>query len=211
MMAPHPPAVDGRTARTRRTRAAIVGAHVELLAEGALRPTAGEVATRAGISVRSLWLHFPDLEALFAATAAEVLARQDAAFAPVDPGLALADRIAAYCRQRAEVLEWVTPFARASVLREPFSPALRDYRQLHVQRVLDEVAILFGAELSGAPEPQRSTLQHAIAAVATWGYWSSLRDDLGLSAARSRAAMVRTVDALLTDARPTTQQRRSNR
>ena len=194
-----PPVVDGRTARTRRTRAAIVDAHVALLAEGGLRPTAEEIATRAGVSVRSLWIHFPDLEALFAATAAEVLARQDRAFRPVDPGLPLTDRIEAFCRQRAAVLERVAPFARASILREPFSPALRDYRRRHVQRVLDEVHILFRADLSRMPEPDRSAVAHAIAASATWGPWASLRDDLGLSTARSRAVMVRTVNALLSD------------
>ena len=194
-----PPVVDGRTARTRRTRAAIVDAHVDLLAEGSLRPTAEEIATRAGVSVRSLWIHFPDLEALFAATAAEVLSRQDQAFRPVDPGIPLAARIDAFCRQRAAVLEQVAPFARASILREPFSPALRDYRRRHVQRVFDEVHIVFRAELAGVPEPDRSSLAHAIAAAATWGPWASLRDDLGLSTARSRAVMVRTVNALLTD------------
>jgi TetR/AcrR family transcriptional regulator, regulator of autoinduction and epiphytic fitness len=193
------PGVDGRTARTRRTRAAIVDAHVALLAEGSLRPTADQIATRAGVSVRSLWIHFPDLEALFAATAAEVLARQDAAFRPVDPDLPLAARIEAFCRQRAAVLERVAPFARASILREPFSPALRDYRQRHVRRVIDEVQILFSAELSRVPEPDASVLRHAIAAAATWGHWASLRDDLGLTPGRSRAVMVRTVTSLLID------------
>lgn len=201
-----PTVVDGRTARTLRTRAAIVDAHVALLAEGGLRPTADQIATRAGVSVRSLWIHFPDLEALFAATAAEVLARQDVAFRPVDPALPLAARIDAFCRQRAAVLERVAPFARASILREPFSPALRDYRQRHVQRVLDEVRVLFGAELEQGAEPAATT--HAIAAAATWGSWASLRDDLGLSAARSRAVMVRTVTALLTYRNPDTEESR---
>ncbi len=193
------PVADGRSARGRRTSSAIVDAHVELLREGSLRPTAEQIAARAGVSVRSLWLHFPELEALFSATAAEVLARQDRAFRPVDPRLPLPARIDAFCRQRAAVLEQVAPFARASILREPFSPALRDYRRRHVQRVLDEVQVLFRVELAQVPEPDRNVLVGALAAAASWGAWASLRDDVGLSRARSRAVMVRTVRALLAD------------
>jgi TetR/AcrR family transcriptional regulator of autoinduction and epiphytic fitness len=69
---------DRRTARAERTRAAIVDAHIGLLAEGVLQPTGREIASRAGVSSRSLWVHLTDLEELFTATAAETLARQEA-------------------------------------------------------------------------------------------------------------------------------------
>ena len=57
-------------------------------------------------------------------------------------------RIDAFCRQRAAMLEAGRPVRPRLALREPFSPALRDYRRRHVQRVLDEVRVLFRAELS---------------------------------------------------------------
>ena len=69
---------DRRTARAERTRAAIIDAHIGLLAEGVLQPTGREIASRAGVSSRSLWVHLTDLEELFTATAAETLARQEA-------------------------------------------------------------------------------------------------------------------------------------
>ena len=73
---------DRRTARAERTRAAIVDAHIGLLAEGVLQPTGREIASRAGVSSRSLWVHLTDLEELFTATAAETMARQEARFVP---------------------------------------------------------------------------------------------------------------------------------
>jgi TetR/AcrR family transcriptional regulator of autoinduction and epiphytic fitness len=191
------PVVDGRAARSQRTRSAIVEAHVELLRRGILRPTGAQIAARAGISVRSLWIHFPELEALFAATAAEVLAEQDLAFRPVEPALPLADRIDGFCRQRAALLERVAPFARASVLIEPSSPTLREFRRIHVRRVADEVLALFGSELGRLPGVERAEALEAVVAATTWGAWITLRDDRQLDRSRSQAVMARTMRALL--------------
>lgn len=189
--------VDGRAARTQRTRAAIVAAHADLISEGDLRPTGERIAERAGVSRRALWLHFAEMEALFEATAAEVLGRQDRAFRVVDPGLALANRIDLFCRQRTRLLESIAPFARASQLREPFSPALRDYHSRHVARVVEEVSVLFAGELGRAAPTARARVVAALAAATTWGSWSVLRDDLGLGHHRARAVMACTVTALL--------------
>lgn len=189
--------VDGRAARTLRTRAAIVAAHVDLLAEGDLRPTAERIAERAGVSLRALWLHFAEMESLFAATAAEILVRQDHAFRPVDPTLPLVARIDRFCRQRATLLERIAPFARASQLREPFSPVLRDYHSRHISRVVDEIEVLFAGELGAVGPRAARELVPALAAASTWASWSVLRDGLGLRPIRSRAVMTRSVTALL--------------
>jgi TetR/AcrR family transcriptional regulator, regulator of autoinduction and epiphytic fitness len=189
--------IDGRAARAQRTRAAIVAAHADLIGEGDLRPTGERIAGRAGVSTRALWLHFAEMEGLFEATAAEVLRRQDLAFRPVDPGLDLTHRIDRFCRQRATLLESIAPFARASQLREPYSPALRAYHGRHVGRVVDEIRVLFAGELGRAAPTARERVLAALTAASTWGSWSVLRDDLGLGSQRSRAVMIHTVTALL--------------
>jgi TetR/AcrR family transcriptional regulator of autoinduction and epiphytic fitness len=188
---------DGRSARAERTRAAIVDAHVSLITEGNQRPTGEEITSRAGVSVRSLWVHFPDLEALFAATAAEILARQEAHFQPVDPELPLPDRVERFCRQRAEVLEGIAPLARASVVREPSSPALRDYHRRHLDLVRAELTVLFAGELEAMSAAERAVVLDALVAATTWGAWSTLRGHLGRTTEQCRAAMVLAVAALL--------------
>ena len=75
--------IDGRTARSQRTRSAIVAACIELVEEGDLRPTAPRVAERAGVSVRSVFQHFDDLEGLFAAVGDRV--RMTLTFAESEP------------------------------------------------------------------------------------------------------------------------------
>ena len=188
--------VDGRTARAMRTRQAVVDAFLQLLAEGEPCPPAKLMAARAGVSVRALWANFTDLENLYAAAGQRQIERQAAIARRIDPRLPLPDRVAALCRQRARVLEFLTPVARAAQLREPFSPQLRADRSRQYQIARDELARVFAPELDAAG-PGGSELLHALTAATTWPVWSALRDHLGLSVAAARRVMSRTVGALL--------------
>ncbi|MGC4807590.1 TetR/AcrR family transcriptional regulator [Micromonospora sp. DT233] len=193
-----PGRVDGRTARAERTRAAIVEAHLALISEGDLRPTGERIAERAGISLRTLWTNFKDMETLFEASGEELLRQQDAAYRPIPPALPLTKRVDAYCRQRARLLQLIAPSARAAQMREPVSEQLRRNRLKHIDRVRDEVEQLFAAELERAGAG-RQQLVDALVATSMWPTWSLLRDGLGLGVDAARAVMTRTVAALLAD------------
>ncbi|GLY95714.1 TetR/AcrR family transcriptional regulator [Actinoplanes sp. NBRC 103695] len=186
------PRVDGRTARSERTRNAIVDAHVSLITDGDMRPTADRIAKLAGVSLRALWSHFADMEALMTASAQRILERRDAAHQPISADLPLAERIEAYCNQRAKLNDLVAPAARASALKEPFSPALQRYRKLHMERARDEVATLFAAEIDGDQE-----LLNTITVVSMWNTWDTLRTPMELSTEAAAAILRRTVSALL--------------
>ena len=77
--------IDGRTARAMRTRDLIVDATIALVDEGELRPTAPRVAERAGVSVRSVFQHFADVEGLYAAVGDRVAERLQSLVLVVDP------------------------------------------------------------------------------------------------------------------------------
>jgi len=188
-----PQRVDGRTARSERTRNAIVDAQLQLIREGDLRPTADRIAKQAGVSLRALWSHFADMEALFAASGRRVLELRDTAHRQIRADRPLAERIDAYCAQRARLLEQIGPTAKAAAIKEPFSETLQHYRKVHVSRVRDELAALFAAEIDGDDE-----LLNALTAVSMWPTWSTWREAMGLSVAASRRALSRTVTALLT-------------
>ena len=191
-----PVRVDGRTMRAQRTRAAIVDAHLGLLARGDLKPTGERIADAAGVSLRTLWTSFKDMETLFAAAGQRLIERQLEVFAPVDPALPLAERVDGFCRQRARMLEILAPAARAAVLYEPFSAALRRNRTIELGRVRDEIAALFSVELTAAGS-DGGQLLNALLATSTFACWSVLRDQLGLGIDAARAVMARTVEALL--------------
>jgi len=196
-------AVDGRTARAARTRRAIVDALLCITAEGEMKPTADRIADRAGVSLRTLWTNFKDMETLYAAAGDRLVELQQAEYTEVSPDLPLQRRVAEFCRQRAHMLEIVAPAARASALRLPFSAHLREYRATQNARVRAEIERLFGAEMDGGG-PAREQLLTAVLAATTWPTWSMLRDDCGLTVEAARAIMVRMVSALLAAALLTT-------
>ena len=188
--------IDGRTARAQRTRAAIVDAHLGLLASGDLKPTGERIADAAGVSLRTLWTSFKDMETLFSAAGQRLIERQMEVFEPIDAAMPLPDRVDAFCRQRARMLEILAPAARAAVLYEPFSAALRRNRTIELGRVRDELVQLFGVELADAGDGGEELLR-ALHVTSTFASWNVLRDNLGLSVDAARGVMRRTVGALL--------------
>ncbi|MET7418497.1 TetR/AcrR family transcriptional regulator [Dactylosporangium sp. NPDC005555] len=188
--------VDGRTLRAERTRRAIVDAHLALLEEGDLKPTAERIAERAGVSLRALWTNFKDMERLFAAAGARLMERQAAEHRPVPQDLPLPERIEAYCEQRARLLELIAPAARAARLREPFSAALRHNRTWYVTNAREELEKLFAGELDGTGAAREDTL-HALTVATTFASWSMLRDELHLDVPAATGVLRRAVTALL--------------
>ena len=189
--------VDGRLGRGERARTAVVDALLDLIEEGDLRPTAPRIAERAGVSLRSVFHHFADLEALFSAAADRQTARLRGLARPLAGGGPLRARLAAFVRQRARFLEAITPVRRAALLMEPFSPEVT--ARLRRVRALghEEVARVFAPELTGRRPADRRELLAALAAVSSWQAWEALRAHEKLSRARAARALVRMLAALL--------------
>lgn len=190
------PRVDGRTARSERTRNAIIDAHVRLIESGDLRPTADRVAKLAGVSLRALWSHFADMEALLAASAQRLQEHRDAAYETIPADLPLDTRIDAYCHQRARLLEQLGPAARSAALKAPFSPALQGYRRANAQRLHDELATLFAPELLAVGDAAAEVLA-AMTAVSMWPTWEVWRSTLDLDPDAAFGTLRRAITALL--------------
>jgi AcrR family transcriptional regulator len=179
-----------------RTRKAIVDALLELLAEGDQRAAPERIVERAGVSLRTLWTNFKDLEHLYAEANTALMRRQDEVHRPIPPEASLATRVDAYGEQRARLLEIVAPAARASQTRVPYSPQLRRNQQAHLVRMRTELNTVFGAELDAAGA-DREELMRALLAATSWPVWSVLRYDLGLDLPASTTVITNTVGALL--------------
>lgn len=186
---------DGRMQRSERTRALIVQAHVDLLREGVLKPTAALIADRAGVSRRTLWSNFRDMESLLGATVDYWFRTDDELRTVIDPTAPLEERISRFCAERERRLVNISPAARAAVLGEPVSPALQASRRGHIGRVRSDVETAFAAELARADDPTQ--LVDAITVATSWNAWSLMFDDHGYPAAHCRQVMERAVRALL--------------
>jgi TetR/AcrR family transcriptional regulator of autoinduction and epiphytic fitness len=194
---PSPPAapVDGRTARAQRTRDAIVEACVGLVTSGELRPTAPRIAEEAGVSVRSVFQHFDDLETLFALVAERAIMSLAGLVHPIDPDLPLDQRIERFATQRVELLEALTPIRRAAAVHAPFSPAIQARVAAGHQFFRAELEAVFGRELDGEPE-RREVLLDMLDIAASWSSWDQLRAFDGRSVEEAStvvAAMLRAV------------------
>lgn len=168
-----PESVDGRTARAVRTREAIVDATISLLAENDLRPSAPRISERAGVSVRSVFQHFDDLETLYAAVGARVVDRVAPLFRHIDPALPLEERLLVFVHQRALVNEALTPTLRAAVVHAPGSRTINDQFQNGHDLVGTQVAQVFEPELSQVED--RQLLHDSLLAIASWSLWNTIR------------------------------------
>ena len=122
---------DGRVRRGERTRAAIVEALLGLVADGELHPTARQIAQRAGVSVRSIFQHFDDLEGLYGDLVRVQAARVQPLVEDLRSEGSLDERIDALVRQRAALFEAITPMRHAIGTRARRSPTLtRRVREL---------------------------------------------------------------------------------
>jgi TetR/AcrR family transcriptional regulator of autoinduction and epiphytic fitness len=139
---PAEPVVDGRSARSAKTRDAIADALLDLLGDGTFRPTAKEIAQRAGVSVRSVYVHFDDLEDLFCVAAKRHFTRIAPMLTPVPATGTPADRAHALVGQRARLYGKIGAVGHATRLHAASSPTLarivRDAQsrsRLDIQRV----------------------------------------------------------------------------
>lgn len=193
--------LDGRLARSARARTAVVYALLDLIEAGDLRPTAPRIAERAGVSLRLVFHHFTDLEALFAAAAERQLGRHYRARRPLPDTGPFAARVAAFVRQRARVLEAITPVRRAALLQEPFSrevAARLDAIRVHART---EAARVFARELAGHPPGVRRELRAALGAITSWSAWHTLRAHQRLSRPVAAKVLTRMLTALLQEGR----------
>lgn len=189
--------VDGRLARSERSRRAVVGALLDLFEEGQLRPTAAQIAQRAGVSLRSVFQHFESLEALFAAAADLQMERLAPLLLPIPTGGSFAGRVAMLATRRSRLLEAITPVRRASLRVEPFSAEVRTRLEQARGRGRAEVERVFARELAELPPGERRDVAAALGAAASWSVWEHLRRHQGLSVERARKVMARTLAALL--------------
>lgn len=189
--------VDGRTARARRTREAIVEACVALVNQGDVRPTAPRIAQEAGVSVRSVFQHFDDLESLFTMVAERAMAQVADLLRPIAPELSFEERLDALVAQRAQLLEAITPVRRAGAVHGPVSPAIRSRVLAGHQFFRAEVEQVFAPELAAVPRERRERLLDMVDLAATWASWDVLRTLDGRSIDEASAVVAEMIRAVL--------------
>ena len=171
-----------------------------LHAEGDLRPTAPRVAERAGVSLRTVWQQFADMETLLVEANRRDNEILQTLMKQIDPDQPLDARVALFAGQRAQILEQMTPSWRAARLQAPFSDELRRNKAQTLAMARAQLETVFAPELTKLAAKKRQELCEALHAVTIWSFWESLRTELGLGLEQAGNLVRATVSALLAEA-----------
>ena len=194
---------DGRRQRSERNRLAVVDALLELVREGDDNPSAAAVAHRAGVSPRSVFRHFDDVEALVAAAVArhldeiaplldlQVPSGRGGHPAPLD------ERIGALTRQRARLYEAIASVRILAERRQTSSPPIAAGLDRIHRRQRRQVGAMFAPELDRLDTVTRRDVLGELDLVTSFAAWRQLRDEQGASVARGTEAVGRLVRAVL--------------
>ncbi len=181
--------VDGRRARSERSKQSIIDATLALMEEGVLIPTAQQISDRAGVGIRTFFRHFEDMDTLFATIDEQIRERTEALFLGGDRTGSLADRILHAVERRARgyeseanmVLSTAAQLWRSATLRRNYARYQRGLR-----RDIED----WLPELKHMSRSQREAAE----AVASFEMWHRLRYHQGLG----KGAAIDVVVGLLT-------------
>jgi len=185
---------DGRVQRGERTRAAIVDALLTLLEAGGGPPTARDVAQQAGVSLRSVFQHFADMESLYASCVERQHERLEAFGGPVDPALPRHERVHEFVALRARLYERIAPVRRVAVVLALNSPVLTAGLTAADADHHRAVMASFAPELAGRQQRERLA---AVEVATSFDTWDHLRRRQRVSVAAAERVVETLVRAAL--------------
>lgn len=193
---------DGRRMRRARNRDSVVTALLSLYRDGNLDPSADEIAERSGVSARSVFRYFDDVQDLTRAALDRALA-DVAGLVPIaaSPSDATAQKIDALLDERERLWESQANFLIVSRVRAPFQPALAENIAASRQLFRQQVAALFAPEvaaLRSASGPKAADAAvTAVHLLCTFENWRILRIDHGHDVRRTRATLAAAIGTML--------------
>ncbi|MBK5222755.1 MAG: TetR/AcrR family transcriptional regulator [Acidimicrobiia bacterium] len=189
---------DGRHARRARNREAVISALLSLHDEGDLSPSTEAIAERAGLSTRSVFRYFADVDDLAQAAVNRQQERLAILFArPVDAAGTRSDRVRHAVAHRIDLLEAMGNVGRVARLRAPFHPAVADELRRVRALMRRQLGQALAPELDQLSAQRGSRLLAAVDVACSFEAYDLLRSDIGLSSHEAAALMVESVHALL--------------
>lgn len=169
-------AVDGRRARSERSRQAIIESAVALMEEGILVPTAQQISDRSGLGIRSFFRHFEDMETLFDAVDRQVRDGYASPFLGGNRHGTLEERLRHAVQHHADAYEKLWNVFRSTQAQLWRSAVIRK-NHARSQRALRKDLDEWLPELNELSKTQRE----AVDAIASFDMWHRLREHQNLS------------------------------
>ena len=185
-------AVDGRSLRRERNRQDIVDALLGLIENGETEISAALIASKAGLSERSIFRYFDDVNDLYRSVCDLAFSKEIEYALIDDAGVGSLDtKIENFVNQRVRIYtmnEKIAPAARSFAFKNPIIK-----NQLVVGRKLLRTQIIkhFAEELSVFDKQQQQVAVAIIDSLTTFEYYDMMRSDQRMS--------VQTIKSILTE------------
>jgi len=185
-------AVDGRSLRRERNRQDIVDALLGLIENGETEISAALIASKAGLSERSIFRYFDDVNDLYRSVCDLAFSKEIEYALIDDAGVGTLDtKIENFVNQRVRIYtmnEKIAPAARSFAFKNPIIK-----NQLVVGRKLLRTQIIkhFAEELSVFDKQQQQAAVAIIDSLTTFEYYDMMRSDQKMS--------VQTIKSVLTE------------
>jgi AcrR family transcriptional regulator len=168
--------VDGRTIRREKSRQRIIDAVIQLVTEQKDEPTAEAVARIAGVTMRTVFRHFEDMEALHREIVADLQVQTDALRVAYDPDRDWREQFDELVVRRTAIFETFMPRILWSQSLRHRSQAIEDDVQVYFKRMRDSLKVRLPDEFVANAEAFA-----AIEVLLGWEVWNRLRCDQKLS------------------------------
>ena len=190
--------VDGRTMRRQRNRTAVIAALLDMVREGDLHPGAAEIAERAGVSHRSVFRYFDDLDDLVRTTIDQAFHDAEPISRIPDLGTGTLDeRVAAMIDARVALYERVDGPMQLARMRSYTIPSIDDEIASIAEQFRGQLHDHFAPELSGIDRPAREFIVDSILVLTSYDSYAMHLRLLASSLERMRASWITGVSALL--------------
>jgi AcrR family transcriptional regulator len=189
---------DGRQLRRARNREAVVEALLDLYRDGNLRPSSEEIAARSGLSPRSLFRYFDDVDDLIRAAIGSQEARArplvTIAARPDDPFDA---RVVALVEQRFRLFGAVGQAATVMRLQSPFQPLLAAELMQNRTYLRSQVRKLFAPELAAMDDALAVRALAAADVLTSFESYQHLVGHRAMTATVAKSVIVDSLTAIL--------------
>lgn len=189
--------LDGRRARREQNVDAVVEAMLDLLGEGHLSPGAATVAERSGVSLRSVFRYFDDMDSLMELAIARQMERAGPFFDLIEASGPVKERAATLAARRVEQHRHLAPYARAALVRAHEYPAVAQGLATRRDALRRQVEGLFADELEAFDRPDRDDVLAALEGVSSLEVVEVMVTHRGLTPARVEAALSRSILGVL--------------
>jgi len=184
--------VDGRRKRSEDSRARIVAAMLELVHAGEMAPGAEQVASHAGVGLRTVFRHFNDMDSLYREMSAAIEDEIAEVVAKPLKGETWRERLNDMIVRRATAFEKMAPYQRAAVVHRHRSPYLDDGHERFTATCRAYLTAILPKEIVSQP-----ALLESLDLMLSFETWSRLRREQNLTARRARAVVEETVGKLV--------------